>query len=155
MDVSWNRNIYSHWDLNAEQCWITDLVRIFLFKEGHLTKYRRLGCSWPERETRSQFEFFAEQGIDLLSEELQLAKPKIVITLGSEVAGFLQHVKGQKQRNELIGGDIKEFAINNTHFPVLHLAHPGIVMRPESDRNPWPGLHKQHIVEAQAAIARL
>jgi len=45
----------------------------------------------------------------LILEELQLARPKVVITLGSEVVGILQYVGGQTQRNELLGGDIKEF----------------------------------------------
>ena len=40
--------------LRREQCWITDLVRIFLFKEGHIAKYRKLGCPWPTRETRTR-----------------------------------------------------------------------------------------------------
>lgn len=31
--------------INHEQCWITNIVRIFLFKDGHISKYRRLGCS--------------------------------------------------------------------------------------------------------------
>jgi hypothetical protein len=52
-------------------------------------------------------------------EELQLARPKVVITLGSEVAGILQHVGGQTQRNELLGGDINEFCAG-------YLLHPPI-----------------------------
>jgi len=38
--------------LRRENCWITDLVRVFLFKQGHIDKYRRLSCNWPEAETR-------------------------------------------------------------------------------------------------------
>jgi hypothetical protein len=79
------------------------------FQHGHLSKYRRLGCSWSERETRSEFELFSEQGMNWILEELQLARPKVVIALGSEVIGILQYVGGQTQRNELLGGDIKEF----------------------------------------------
>jgi uracil-DNA glycosylase len=142
--------------LRREECWITDLVRVFLFKEGHLAKYRRLGCTWPERETRSQFEAFAQQGLRWLEAELALAQPRLVITLGAEVAGILQDVRGQKKRNALLGGDRKELELGMASYPVIHLAHPGIVMRPASERNPWPRLHREmHIPAARKAVERL
>jgi len=142
--------------LRREQCWITDLVRVFLFKEGHLAKYRRLGCAWPERETRSQFEHFARQGLHWLEEELSLARPRLVITLGAEVAGILRDTRKQSERNALLGGDLKEFWVGSASYSVIHLAHPGIVMRPVSERNPWPRLHQEkHIPEAQKVVERL
>jgi uracil-DNA glycosylase len=142
--------------LHRAQCWITDLVRVFLFKEGHLAKYRRLGCSWPEQETRSQFEGFAQQGSHWLGEELALAQPLLVITLGAEVAGILRDVRGQRKRNALLGGDLKELQLGTASYPAIHLAHPGIVMRPASERNPWPRLHwETHIPAAREAVEQL
>ncbi|MCD6333844.1 MAG: hypothetical protein J7M27_00735 [Candidatus Latescibacteria bacterium] len=142
--------------LLRKKCWITELVRVFLFKEGHLAKYRRLGCAWPERETRSQFECFAHKGMHWLEEELVLAQPKLVITLGAEVAGILRGVKGQKKRNDLLGGKLKECQLGAASYPVIHLAHPGIVMRPVSKRNPWPRLHREtHIPVAREIVERL
>lgn len=142
--------------LRRGQCWITDLVRIFLFKEGHLAKYRRLGCAWPERETRSLFEHFTEQGLHWLEEELSLAQPRLVITLGAEVAGMLQGAKGQRKRNALLGGDVKELQLGALSCPTIHLAHPGIVMRPASERNPWPRLHREiHIPQARKVVEQL
>ncbi len=142
--------------LRRDQCWITDLVRVFLFKKGHLAKYRRLGCPWPERETRSQFEAFAEQGLHWLERELAVARPRLVITLGAEVAGILQHVRGASGRNDLLGGEVRELLIGSVAYPAIHLAHPGIVMRPASERNLWPMLHREeHIPRARAAVERL
>lgn len=142
--------------LRRDQCWITDLVRVFLFKEGHIAKYRRLGCNWPPRETRSQFEVYAERGLGWLVEELEIAKPRVIITLGSEVAGLLQGVRGQKHRNELLGGDRKEMSVGAKTYPVIHLAHPGIVMRPATERNRWPVVHKtHHIPVARQAVEKL
>lgn len=141
--------------IKREQCWITDIVRVFLFKEGHVEKYRRLGCFWPSRETRSRFEEFAENGLFWLEEELKLAAPKIVITLGSEVAGILQGVARQNLRNELLGGEIKAFTIGGACYPVIHFAHPGIIMRPESERNSWPGLHKAHVSQAKIGLHQI
>jgi hypothetical protein len=49
--------------LRRQDCWITDLVRVFLFKQGHVDKYRRLGCRWPAAETRRGFEEYARERI--------------------------------------------------------------------------------------------
>jgi uracil-DNA glycosylase len=142
--------------VNREECWITDLVRLFLFKQAHVDKYRRLGCTWPENETRSQFENFAYEGMHWLEAELVLAKPRLVITLGSEVAGIVQSIKGSAQRNDLLGGDLKEFSISGNTYPVIHLAHPGIVMRESAERNPWPRRHREeHIPIARKVVSDL
>lgn len=142
--------------IHRDECWVTNLVRVFLFKDGHLVKYRRLGCKWPERETRKFFEKFAEQGMNWLEEELVLAQPKLVITLGAEVAGILKKVKGKRNRNALIDGDVKELKLGSEIYPIIHLAHPGIVMRAASERNPWPRLHRDvHIPAARKAIQSL
>ena len=115
-----------------------------------------MGCDWPERETRSEFENYAEQGLHWLEEELSLADPKVIITLGAEVAGILQKVKTPKKRNLLLGGDIKEFELGSTTYPVIHFAHPGIVTRASSERNPWPRLHREvHIPQAKRSLEGL
>ena len=142
--------------LRREQCWITDLVRVFLFKAGHIAKYRRVGCPWPQRETRSQFEQYGRQGLGWLVEELELARPRVVITLGAEVAGVLQGVRGQATCNALLGGDVKELCLGDASYPVIHLAHPGIVMRPAREANPWPRLHReQHVPRAREMVGLL
>jgi len=141
--------------LERTQCWITDLVRVFLFKDGHIGKYNRLGCTWPSRETRSLFEHYAGQGMCWLEEELDIAQPRVVITLGSEVAGILQHVKAVEGRKGLLGGDMKEITLGSRTYPAIHLAHPGIVMRPATERNSWPRRHKEeHIPMARETIAK-
>lgn len=139
--------------LRRHPCWITDLVRVFLFKQGHIDKYRRLGCQWPPRETRSQFETYAKRGLAWLGEELEIAKPRVVITLGTEVAGVLHGVKGRNSRNALLGGDLKEVTVGGKTHLAIHLAHPGIVMRPATERNRWPLAHKvEHIPVARKVV---
>ena len=142
--------------LRRDQCWITNLVRIFLFKNEHLEKYRRLHCVWPEKATRDQFESFAQEGLHWLQDELALARPRLVITLGAEVAGVLQNVNGQRERNALLNGDLKEFSLGSIVYSVIHLAHPGIVMRPPGENNPWPEQHKnEHLPRAKKIIEHL
>ena len=129
---------------------------MFLFKDGHIEDYRRLGCGWPERETRSDFENYAHQGAHWLEEELSIAKPKVIVTLGSEVAGILQEVKSSQKRNDLLGGDLKDIDIGSKIHPVIHFAHPGIVMREASERNPWPRIHREvHIPGSKNSLKRV
>lgn len=139
--------------ISRTTCWITDLVRVFLFKPGHVKKYRALGCSWPDFETRSRFEEYANEGMDWLNKEIAVAKPRLIITLGTEVAGILRGVRGRKSRNELISGKIQELHIDKNEYPAIHFAHPGIIMRPATTNNKWPILHQEnHIPEARKAI---
>lgn len=139
--------------ISRHDCWITNLVKIFLFKKGHVEKYKRLGCSWEPFETRSKFDDFGRASIKWLAKELQIAQPCLVITLGREVAGILRDVKSDEKRNQLLGGQLQEMTIEGEIYPVIHLAHPGIVMCAESDQNPWPRRHREeHIPEARKVI---
>jgi uracil-DNA glycosylase len=140
--------------LKRNQCWLTNLVKVFVFKEGHTKKYRHLDCTWPPRPNRDDFEHYAHKSKDWLAEELEAARPRAIITLGTEVAGVLQEVRGQKKRNALLGGDVKPLSIAGKEYPAIHLAHPGITMRKATDRNPWPRLHREkHIPAAHQHIA--
>ena len=140
--------------LQRTQCWITDLVRVFLFKEGHIRKYNNLGRTWPPCETRSHFDYYARQGMHWLEEELDIARPRVVITLGNEVAGVLRNVKATRRRNDLLRGDLQEITVGGKPYPAIHLAHPGSVMRTATEHNPWPRLHREkHVPIAREAIA--
>jgi uracil-DNA glycosylase len=143
--------------IKRENCWITDLVRVFLFKEGHIEKYRRLNCPWPEFETRSRFEEYAQASMEFLMEELRIAAPRVIITLGTEVAGILRGVDSQLERTKLLSGKLTEnLKIGLQVFQAIHLAHPGIVMRPASNQNAWPTIHRsEHIPAAGAALRSL
>jgi uracil-DNA glycosylase len=139
--------------LRREQGWLTYLVKIFLFKDEHLAKYRRLGCAWPEWETHSRFETLARQSLDWLEEELALARPRLVITLGAEVAGVLQDVPGIERKGTLLGGHVQDIWLGETVYPALHLAAPHEVLRPNSEAY---RLHWQaHLPEAQEIVGRL
>ena len=130
--------------------------KVFLFKPGHIDKYRRLDCDWPPEANRKKFEQYAHEGMAWLEQEIQLARPRLIITLGNEVAGVLQDVKGREKRNALLGGDLKDLIIAGRKYPVIHLAHPGIVMRKASSRNPWLKHHREiHIPEAHKSILAL
>lgn len=49
--------------VKRESCWITDLVKVFLFKQGHIDRYNKLGKS-DQTENRSKFSEYAEKSIN-------------------------------------------------------------------------------------------
>ncbi len=49
---------------------MTDLVKVFLFKEGHREKYARLGTVPPAGYERERFEDFAARSLPWVEKEL-------------------------------------------------------------------------------------
>jgi uracil-DNA glycosylase len=138
-------------------CWVTDLVKVFLFKEGHRDKYARLGAVPPAGYARERFEELASRSLPWIERELALARPRMVITLGAEIAGVVRLVVGQANRNALLGPGIVDVRFGSITVPTVHLAHPGIVMRKGGGaKNPWPERHaKEHIPALKAALRSL
>ena len=143
--------------LSRRDCWVTDLVKVFLFKEGHRKKYQRLREEPPEGYQRERFEELGARSLPWLEREIQVARPLLVITLGAEVAGIVRGVAGQRGRNALLGPELSPVRFGKMEVPTVHLAHPGIVMRKSTGaKNPWPRRHeKEHIPALRKALGRL
>lgn len=77
--------------IDRSRCWITDLVKVFLFKPGHIRAYHALGVDQPAVETRSMFRAIASHPANMnwLAREAVVAKPRLILTLGREVASAL------------------------------------------------------------------
>jgi uracil-DNA glycosylase len=136
------------------ECWITDLVKVFLFKEGHRKKYAALGAEPPRGYEREAFENLGEKSLPWIERELRLSKPKLVITLGAEVAGIVTKTRGDAARTKLLSGEVRALRIGGVDVEVVHLPHPGIVMRQakvaDVTANPWPERNRQFV----AAVAQ-
>lgn len=142
--------------LERSHCWVTDLVKVFLFKEGHRKKYAKLGGTSPTGYEREAFERLAAASLPWLERELKVAAPKLLVTLGSEVAGLLRSVQGQHRRNQLLTGEATELQLGGQHVAAVHLAHPGILMRTgDPERNKWPAEHQKHLVTVRATLTEL
>lgn len=125
-------------ELNVQRkdCWITDLVKIFLFKEGHIRKYNQLGYA-GFHETRSQFMDLAIKSRKYIYEEIELATPSVIVGLGTEVNSVMLDMTGpsvQKIMSEGAGADFKVRDHTYKYFPV---AHPGILMRGNEQSVKW------------------
>src|SRR4051794_30221494 len=73
--------------IDRSTCWVTDLVKVFLFKPGHREKYEALRAATPAGYERERFEELARASVPWLHREIELSSPRLVVTLGSEVAG--------------------------------------------------------------------
>jgi len=142
-------------DLQRRQCWLTHLVHVYLFTRDQIDAYRRLGAIWPERETRSCYEQLARQSLGWLAMELAVAKPRLVLTLGADVAGIIQGVTGQAARDALLDGTVRQLRLEHQEYPVIHLAEPAAVIRHDTGDSPWPRLHRErHLPTVKEALWR-
>ncbi len=62
--------------IEPSSCWITDLVKVFLFKAGHVERYRRLKAEPPAGYVRERFSEIAKASIPWIARELELARPR-------------------------------------------------------------------------------
>jgi uracil-DNA glycosylase len=142
--------------IDRRECWITDLVKVFLFKEGHRKKYVDLGASPPMGYERERFEELAQKSLPWLELEIEVSRPRLVVTLGSEVAGILAATAGQSRRNKLLNRDPSTLRVGSQTVRVVHLAHPGILMRTgDPNRNPWPKAHQAYLPKLRWILADL
>jgi len=142
-------------NLQRRQCWLSHLVHVYLFGRGEIEAYRRLGSIWPEQETRGTFETLAQQSLPWLADELAVAKPRLVLTLGVDVAGIVQGVTGQAAREALLDGTVRELSLAGQSYPVMHLADPSRVIRHAASDSSWPATHaERHLPAVKQALGR-
>lgn len=123
--------------IERTSCWITDLVKVFLFKDGHAAKYRRLGVHAGFKEDRSQFFHYASLPANraFLAQELELAMPKVVLLLGSEVAGVL--LGGGRNGTNWLTEREHVLECGGQHYRCFACPHPGILMRNSPTSAKW------------------
>jgi len=113
--------------LSPEQCWITDLVKVFLYKREHGDSCRDVHPNFEVPELRSEYRKLAELSLSWLQEECRLCQPRLIVTLGQEVA---QVVSGKLNAaaNQLLFGDVTECAALDG-CSTLFLPHPDACRR--------------------------
>ena len=74
-------------EIPRENCWLTSLVKVFLFDDDHVKKYHRLGKEI--KENRSHYMEYANLSLPWIRQEIEIANPKAIILLGPEVISSL------------------------------------------------------------------
>lgn len=123
-------------NIQRTDCWITDLVKVFLFKEGHIKKYEALGYK-GHKETRSLFNELGNKSVDYIIEEILLAEPKVIIGLGAEVNEIMLGTSGKETLAAMKDSREIPYIIGDKTFIYFPVPHPGILMRNTKGSTDW------------------
>ncbi len=121
-------------EIRREHCWLTSLVKVFLFDDDPVKKYHRLGKEI--KANKKLYSEYANKSLPWIRQEIEIANPKAIILLGPEVISSLLLIS-EKEAMDLITGKVVEKKIiwKNSNF--ICLPPPGVIME-RSARNPWP-----------------
>jgi uracil-DNA glycosylase len=121
-------------EIKREECWLTSLVKVYLFDDDHVKKYHRLGKEI--KENRSKFKEYANLSLQWIRQEIEIANPIAIILLGPEVISSLLLIS-EEEALECITGKVIEKKIIWKHSNFICLPPPGVILD-RSARNPWP-----------------
>jgi len=148
-----NEVILDRLKIDRSDCWITDLVKVFLFKEGHVERYKKLG-KHDITENRSHFKKYAQKSLKWIYDEIDICNPSLIILLGAEVTEVFFD-KSNKEAIKHLDGSVQPKLINSTDRQVMCLPHPGILMK-RTDKNPWPKRFEEEIsVRARMEVEKI
>ena len=130
-----NEVVLEKFGIKREQCWITDLVKVFLFNKDHVSRYQKLGKT-DVVENRSHFEEYGRKSMKWLKEEIDIANPKLIILLGTEVIRSVLNISENEAR-KLLTGDVIQRDLTWKKSNILCLPHPKFLLK-KLAKNPWP-----------------
>ncbi len=145
--------------ISRDKTWITDLVKLFLFKEGHQQKYKRLtevmnlvDCT-ADLVHREDFMKFAKQkeNLQFIQQEIELCKPSVILGLGAEVNAVMLEMSVTLATKAIESCQVFEYELNGNKYSYFACPHPGILMR-EDENGKWKGYLKRIIEEVKELI---
>ena len=110
-------------NLTVEKCWVTDLVKVFLYKETHQAAIKDAFPDFNVTVLRNRFLSLGSKSLPSILEEIELAKPKCIITLGHEVARIV--MESSAAADSLLTPETKSYQ----GIPMLNCPHPDICRR--------------------------
>jgi len=138
-------------NINRSQTWITDLVKVFLFKEGHAKKYERLGFK-HNLVDRKQFISLAKESVPFINDEINICKPKVIIGLGAEVNSVLLDRSIASATEIIAKGEKQIYVLNSVGYEYYACPHPGILMRESELSSKWKSVLIKTLEEIKILI---
>jgi uracil-DNA glycosylase len=123
--------------LTLGDCWVTDLVKVFLYKPGHADSLSEVKPEFTVPVLRNKFYDLGRKSLSWLREEIDLCQPQLVVTLGQEVAQVV-HEKKSAPADDLLKDEIIHPEALNV-YPTMHLPHPDACRRMEKWREHLKG----------------
>ena len=124
--------LLSQLELAPHQCWITDIVKVFLYKDEHVENCNDVCPEFQVTALRSQFKELAKKSLSWIQSECKLCQPKLIVTLGQEVAQVISG-KLSVSADTLLVPNINH-PLNLEGYPTLFLPHPDACRRFEKWR---------------------
>jgi hypothetical protein len=118
--------------LDFTDCWITHLVKVFLYKKEHIESYKAFDPYFQIRMYRNDFINLGKNGIGWLKEEIRICNPKVIVTLGYEVAKVVSG-KERIRAEEILQSGI-DHPDNANGIPTVYAPHPDACRRFEKWR---------------------
>jgi uracil-DNA glycosylase len=138
-------------NINRSQTWITDLVKLFLFKEGHAKKYERLGFKGTLVDRR-QFIPLAKKSVQFINEEINICKPKVIMGLGAEVNSVLLGKSITSATKVIELGEKQKYIIADAEYDYYACPHPGILMRESELGSKWKDVLVKTLEEIKVLV---
>lgn len=145
--------------ISRDKTWITDLVKVFLFKEGHRQKYIRLtetlnleDCT-ADLVHRKDFMKFAKcpENLQFIQQEIELCKPTVILGLGAEVNAVMLNLSEGAATKAIEACKPIEYKLNGHIYSYFACPHPGILMR-EDENGKWKECLKKIVEEIKKTI---
>lgn len=124
--------LLSKLELKPQECWITDIVKVFLYKDEHVESCNDVCPEFQVTALRSQFKEIAKNSLSWLQDECKLCQPKLIVTLGEEVAQVISGKFNASADTLLVRNIIYPLSLEG--YPALFLPHPDACRRFEKWR---------------------
>jgi len=140
-------------NINRSEAWITDLVKVFLFKEGHAKKYERLGFKGSLVD-RKQFISLAKkkENVQFINDEINICKPKVILGLGAEVNSVLLGKSVTAATEVIESGQKQKYIVDDVEYDYYACPHPGILMRESDISSKWKNVLDKTLKEIEIFV---
>jgi len=118
--------------IKLEDCWVTDLVKVFLYKRSHVDSVEEVVPGFEVPMLREKFYQLGLKSLPWVQEEIQQCQPKLILTLGQEVAQVIDQNKSASADKVLKNEIVHPNGLSN--FAAMHLPHPDACRRSEKWR---------------------
>jgi uracil-DNA glycosylase len=134
-------------------CWITTLIKVYLFNSKDVIKYNKLG-NFKVAPDEFNYKEWGEKSLPWLEDEVTLANPKIILLSGLETISLFFDVSPTKAKH-LIDGEVRELKFGRKKYPVICLQEMELMVN-NNKRNPWPEVFERKVLPpAKRSISAL
>ena len=119
---------FSKLNINGDEHWITDLVKVYLMPEKHIKNCIQINSNLKYVDTHKLFKKIAIASLEWFYREVEICKPRLIVTFGEVVARVIKS-DFKSNNQELLSGQISQVRILDLDYNICHLPHPEIVRR--------------------------